>query len=228
MEPRASHMKRYLFKLVGIWFVLLLSVSAPAWAGEAIRIHFDADEVGKFPSLWSSFDTKTAQNTYTVRMDGDRKFLRADSSKSWAQIGFEKEWALKDMPFLQWQWRAVHFPAGSNEKEKSRNDSVLGVYVVFGRWPFVRAIKYIWSDTHPVGASFTSPYSGRTRMIVLKTGRSQAGRWVTEKRNVLQDYRQLYGEEEKNPTATGIALLTDSDSTDSRAVGDYADFRISK
>ena len=221
-------MKQHLLKLLGLCLVLILSAALPVRAAESVRIDFDADEIGKFPSRWSSYDKKTALNTYTVRKEGDRKFLHADSLKSWAQIGFEKEWALKDLPTLQWQWRAVLFPMGSSEREKSRNDSVLGVYVVFGHWPFLRVIKYIWSDTLPVGTAFTSPYSGKTKMIVLRTGRSQAGQWMKEKRDVLQDFRQLYGEEDKNPTASGIAVLTDSDNTDSRAVGDYADFRISR
>ena len=199
----ARNMKQNLLKFIGVWFVLFLSVCVPAWAGETIRINFDSDEVGKFPSRWSSFDKTTALNTYSVRMEGGKKFLHADSTKSWAQLGVEKEWALKEFPFLQWQWRAVLFPTNSNEREKSKNDSVLGVYVVFGHWPFVRAIKYIWSDTLPVGTSFASPYSKETRMIVIKTGRSQAGRWVTEKRDVLQDYRHLYGEEEKKSDSHG-------------------------
>ncbi len=52
------------------------------------------------------------------------------------------------------------------------------------------------------------------------------GRWVTEERNVLADYRSLFGEGEKNPAAKGIALLTDSDNTNTRAVGDYGEITI--
>lgn len=51
------------------------------------------------------------------------------------------------------------------------------------------------------------------------------GRWVKEKRDVFYDYHQLFGEEEKNPIATGIAILTDSDNTNSSAIGDYADIQ---
>jgi hypothetical protein len=52
------------------------------------------------------------------------------------------------------------------------------------------------------------------------------GKWVTEERNVLADYRSIFGEGEKNPAAKGIALLTDSDNTNTRAVGDYGGITI--
>jgi hypothetical protein len=44
--------------------------------------------------------------------------------------------------------------------------------------------------------------------------------WITERRDVLADYRRLFGEN-KSSVARGIAILTDSDNTHSRAVGDY-------
>ncbi|MGA3174423.1 MAG: DUF3047 domain-containing protein, partial [Syntrophorhabdales bacterium] len=55
---------------------------------------------------------------------------------------------------------------------------------------------------------------------VVRSGRAQAGMWITERRDVLADYRRLFGEN-KSPVARGIAILTDSDNTHSRAVGDY-------
>ena len=45
--------------------------------------------------------------------------------------------------------------------------------------------------------------------------------WVTEKRDVFSDYRQLFGENEKDPVVKGIVILTDSDNTGTHAIGDY-------
>ncbi len=210
-----------------MFFLLLLLTGHSSLAREPILINFESGEIGKFPTGWATNDKKNAQKIYSIQSEADKKFLHADSKGSWAQIGLEKKWALKEFPILQWQWRAVLFPTNSNEREKSRNDSVLGVYVVFGHWPFIKVIKYIWSDTLPVGASFLSPYSRETKIFVLESGRLNAGRWIREKRDVWQDYKQLYGEEEINPIATGMAVLTDSDNTNSHAIGDYADFQIS-
>lgn len=231
-EEKKSSTRKFPYWLqVEIGLLGVLSIILPVFwtsllfAQSPISLTFGADEVGKFPSGWLSMDGKNAVKVYSVQAEGDKKFLHADSKGSRVQIGLEKKWALKEFPILQWQWRAVLFPIGTNEREKSGNDSVLGLYVVFGHWPFIRAIKYIWSDTLPVEASFNSPFSKGTKILVVRSGRSQMGRWVKEKRDVLFDYQQLFREEEKNPLATGIAILTDSDNTNSSAIGDYADIQ---
>jgi hypothetical protein len=78
----------------------------------------------------------------------------------------------------------------------------------------------------PAGTVLESPYSSGTKLIVLRSGRALAGTWVSEERNVLSDYESLFGRKEKHPKALGIAVLTDSDNTDSRAIGDYAEIAI--
>jgi hypothetical protein len=50
--------------------------------------------------------------------------------------------------------------------------------------------------------------------------------WVTEKRDVFSDYRQLFGEKEKDPIATGIVILTDSDNRGTHAIGDYGYIQV--
>jgi hypothetical protein len=197
----------------------------PLLADTPINLTFAGEEVGKFPSGWQALDGAHAPKVYSVQMEGDRKFLRADSKGMGLQIGYSKNWVLRDYPILQWQWRAVYFPTGTHEREKSRNDSVLGLYVVFGNhWPFIKAIKYIWSDTLPVGTNFPSPHNKGTRIVVVRSGRAQAGTWVQERRDILADYFQFFGEGEKNPVSSGLAILTDSDNTNSHAIGDYFEF----
>ena len=212
------------------FYLILIFVLCPENlpAQAVIGLNFEGDEVGKFPSGWSSRDKENMIKTYTVQAEAENKFLHADSRGTSVQIGYEKKWELKDFPILRWRCRAQTFPEGTNEREKSGNDSVLAVYVVFGGWPIPSSIKYVWSDTLPVGETFDSPHSSKTKVVVVRSGRSMIGKWVTEERNVLADYRGLFGEGENNPTAKGIALLTDSDNTNTRAVGDYSDITISR
>jgi hypothetical protein len=209
---------------LGLIFLCLFWTS-PLLADTPLSISFTGEEVGKIPSGWQTLDGANAAKVYSVQAEGDKKFLRADSKGMGIQIGYSKKWALREYPILQWQWRAVYFPTGTNEREKNGNDSVVALYVVFGNyWPFIRAIKYIWSDTLPVGAIFPSPHNKGTRMIVVRSGRVQAGTWVQERRDVLSDYFQVFGEGEKNPVSSGLAVLTDSDNTNSHAIGDYFEF----
>jgi Protein of unknown function (DUF3047) len=206
--------------------IIFLGWSTILVAQTLFRLNFQSDEIGKLPSGWISWDEKNAARVYSVQAENGKRFLHADSKGSRDQLGYEHPWALREFPLLQWQWRPAVFPVNSNEREKSRNDSVLGLYVIFGHWPFIKTIKYIWSDTLPAGTIFTSPYSSTTKIVVVRSGRTRQGTWVNEKRNVLSDYHELYGEAEKAPLATGIAVLTDSDDTRSHAVGDYADIQV--
>jgi hypothetical protein len=206
--------------------LILIFCAQPLFAQQLVHITFERGEVGKFPSGWQSMDVEKGANVYSVQGEGEKKFLHADAHGQAVQISYEKKWPLNEFPVLRWQWRAITFPAGSNERVKGGADSVLGVYVVLSGLPFVTTIKYIWSETLPEGTVFDSPYSSGTKIMVVRSGRALAGTWVTEERNVLSDYEHLFGKKEKHPVARGIAVLTDSDDTRSRAAGDYGDIAI--
>ena len=212
-------MKRWLILIFVFWAQSL-------WAQSPISITFEGNEVGKCPSGWISTNEKNMTKVYSVQADGEKRFLHADAQGLSVQICSERKWSLKDYPVLRWRWRAVIFPSGSNELTKNGDDSVLGIYVVLNGFPFATAIKYIWSDTLPVGAAFDSPYSNRTKIIVVRSGRDLSGMWTTEERNVLSDYERFFGKGAKHPVAQGIAILTDSDNTHSRSAGDYTDISI--
>jgi len=206
--------------------VILIFCAQGLCAQSTIQITFENDEIGRFPSGWSSRDRKNSIRVYSVQADGEKKFLHADAQDASVQITYDRKWDIRDYPKLCWRWRAVIFPAGSNEQIKSANDSVLGIYVLLSGLPFITAIKYIWSETLPIGTAFNSPHSSGTKIIVIRSGRALAGTWVTEERDMLSDYERSFGKGDNHPVAHGIAILTDSDNTHSRAVGDYADIVI--
>ncbi|HEV8143531.1 MAG TPA: DUF3047 domain-containing protein, partial [Methylomirabilota bacterium] len=58
----------------------------------------------------------------------------------------------------------------------------------------------------------------------LRTG-GNVGEWTEERVNVLEDYKRYFKTDEA-PKPEGVAVLTDSDDTGSRARGDYAKFRV--
>ena len=137
------------------------------------------------------------------------------------------EWDLTKYPVTAWSWRPRVFPQGADERESSKNDSVLAVYmtVPYSRISGPKAVKYIWSEWVPVGTPLSSNM-GLTRVLVLRTGApANREQWVEERANALQDYTRLFGEAPAVKPA-GIAVLTDADDTRSRAEGDYASFRV--
>jgi len=198
-----------------------------AWRADAAECLVVADfakaTVGEFPSDWKPREQK-AREVYRVLEEGGVRFVRATAEGTGLQMGKEFAWDLGAHPVLAWKWRPRILPSGADERESGRNDSALGVYVVFPHSPVsVKTVKYVWSAAAPVGTT-ASASAGLTRMVVLRSGPSTDSGWVEEAVNVGRDYQRLFGDAPARPR--GIAVLTDADQTRNRAVGDYAAFRV--
>jgi hypothetical protein len=181
--------------------------------------------VGEFPADWKA-RKDSGREAYTVAEEGGLRFLRAISKGLGIQAGREtKGWDLAARPVLAWSWRPRQFPKGADERESSKNDSALAVYMLVehSRVTGPKAVKYIWSERVPVGTHLTSN-RGLTQVRVLRSGPAATNGWIEERVNVLEDFRK-YFDERGTPSPEGIAVLTDADDTRSTAAGDYADFR---
>ena len=184
---------------------------------------FSKAKVGEFPGGWKP-RKDAAKEVYTVAEDGGQRILRADAKDLGVQAAKQFDWNLKEYPVLAWSWRPQEFPKGADERTK-KNDSALSVYAVFPNNMFsAKTVKYIWSEKVPVGTLIPQT-SGLTQGIVLKSGPPAGGGWVEERVNVAEDYKRTFKIDEV-PKPEGIAVLTDSDDTSSRARGDYAKFRV--
>ena len=96
--------------------------------------------------------------------------------------------------------------------------------VPYSRFAGPKAVKYVWSEKVPLGTRLNSNM-GLTQVRVLRSGAPEKkGEWVEERVNVRDDYKKYFDVTE-TPKPAGIAVLTDSDDTNSRAQGDYANFR---
>ncbi len=206
---------------------LLLPAGRAAGAAECVAIeNFTGAKVGEFPPDWKP-RKEAGRAVYFVQEEPGLRFLRAVSHGLGVQAAKEQVWSLAANPILAWSWRPIEFPKGSDERKPKTNDSALAVYAVFPHTPWsAKAVKYVWSAVVPVDARLTSN-GGLTQVRVLRTGTDKKGQWVDEQVNVLEDYRRLFGETDV-PTPSGIAVLTDSDDTQSSAQGDYANFRVCK
>lgn len=119
---------------------------------------------------------------------------------------------------LTWRWRVAFALAHEGERTRAGDDYAARVIVVFETSPLplrTRSLAYVWAAREPRGAEFASPYSGRTGTIVLRSGASDAGVWVSEERDVLADYRRFFGREPDKVSA--VAFMVDTDDTDAAA-----------
>ena len=58
------------------------------------------------------------------------------------------------------------------------------------------------------------------------SGPAELGRWIDERRDVLADYRTLFGEDP--PMISGVAIMTDTDGTGESALAWYGDISFEK
>ena len=129
--------------------------------------------------------------------------------------------------YLHWSWKIAGTVPNGDESSKAGDDYAARVYVVFpGRFFWqTRAINYIWANRLPLGKSAPNIFSGNAMMLAVESGSSKAGQWLSETRDVLADYRQLFAEEPGE--IGGIAFMTDTDNTNSEATAWYGDIVIS-
>lgn len=105
---------------------------------------------------------------------------------------------LKQTPYLEWEWKVTVPPAGGDFSSPDTDDQAAQLLVVFPKTFFERrkVISYIWDPTAPKGtiAAAAGPIYLNVKAIVVESGAGRIGNWLIEKRNVVEDYRALFGE----------------------------------
>ena len=125
---------------------------------------------------------------------------------------------LNETPILEWRWKVMTLPTGGNACQKSTDDEAAQVYIAWVRSPEAvrsRIIGYVWDSTAPAGTICKSQKTATVTYVVLRSGADELGKWITERRNVVEDFRRIYGEAPDNPSALSLAI--DSDDTHSSA-----------
>lgn len=183
-------------------------------------------QVGEFPANWQ-VRTDNGRNVYRVTRESNVPFLRGSAQGLGVQAGRQYVWDLDEYPVVAWSWRPRTFPKAADERVPQANDSALAVYVLvpYSRLVGPKTVKYIWSERVPAGTRLSSNF-GLTQVRVLRSGLPLAqDQWVQERVNARDDIKSYFNLRE-TPKPGGIAVLTDSDDTESSAEGDYASFRV--
>jgi hypothetical protein len=193
----------------------------------ALQVHAARVEVGRFSagSLGGWTQRKFAGETqYRLRPDGPRVALHARSEGTASGLYRELKVDLAASPVLHWSWRVDRPIDGVNERSRAGDDYGARVYVVFARGPLpwqMRAINYVWSSREPAGSVWPNAFTSNAWMVAVRSGSRDADRWQYETRDVLTDYRRLFGEDP--PEVSAVAIMTDTDNTQLAAEAWYGD-----
>jgi len=166
------------------------------------------------------------RTTYAVVPEGEGHALRADAVRTASGLIFDVEFDPAEYPILTWRWKVENLVAASDPTRKAGDDYPARVYVIFPHWffPKTRSLNYIWATDFPVDKPIPNPFTGNAVMIAVESGPAKVGRWVTERRDIVADFRAAFGEDP--PKAGAIAVMTDTDQTGERAVAWYDDLRL--
>ena len=203
---------------------ILLAAVALMFAG--LEWTFDTDRVGGLPSGWHARGGDPV-GIYRIEVDADgNRYLAARSRGSDVQLGIAFTAKPTEFPIMSWRWRVWQLPGKADERALKTMDSAAAVYAAFGSRLFPRVLKYVWSTSVPAGASFRHPSSDRMVIIVVASGENELGRWHAVSRNIVDDYRSVFGTNPENLITLGIK--TDSDSTGTLSRADYDDLRLDR
>ena len=175
-------------------------------------------------SYWKSRNGNPS-SIYSFVKEGDNKYLEARTVSNSVQLFRKKGWNIKQNPILSWKWRVREFPSNAPSAPSwgAKADNPVAIYVVFpARWFMPETIKYVWNSDYEKDRIVRK--KDNFPAIVIRSGKNKMGEWVTEERNVFEDYKKLFGRNPPNPVAFGF--LSDSDDSKSKSLGDYDDFKV--
>lgn len=196
---------------------LLVAVVTPARAADGVLVEdWRSHPLGTrgIPRGWKAQSWGITSYDLEIVSDTGQPALRLESTDESATItrDLNGEIDLKETPMIEWTWKAVALPSGGNACQKETDDQAAQVYVA---WRGTRIIGYVWDSTAPVGTICKSQKMPGVTYVILRSGAEQLGKWITERRNVFEDFRRIYGETPDKPSA--LALAIDSNDTGSRA-----------
>jgi hypothetical protein len=212
---------------------------------------FSAATVGDTPPPgWKPLTFKKIEKhtTYTLVKDDNILVIKAVAEASASGLTKEVKINPKEFPIIQWRWKVLNILKKGDVHRKDGDDYPARIYITFeydpsklsffekakyktikllyGQYPPLAAINYIWESKAPVGTMVPNPYTDRVMMFVVESSSAKLNQWVNEERNVYEDYKKAFGEEP--PMISGVAIMTDTDNTGESATSYYGDVLFKK
>jgi len=147
-------------------------------------------------------EKKVGVPSLKMEKDGENYYLHLQSlGNSSFGIRASAKVNVKEFPIISWRWRVDRLPVGGDVRNKAADDQALQIYVAFKETGFPAVLNtpivgYIWDNEAPKGWSGRSRQIGgdKLRYIVLRNKTDKTGQWYTERRNVYEDYKKLFGD----------------------------------
>ena len=172
-----------------------------------------------------------AATRYTVVRDRDRAVLhaRADAAATGLRCPVRIDPSAR--PRLQFSWRVSAMPEQTSVDTPEQDDAPVRVIVAFDgdparlslrdrlifdqvelftgqRLPFA-TLMYVWCAKLPPETVVRNHRTSRIHYLTVESGHRRLGQWLHYERDVVADYKRIYGEAPGLISSVGV--LTDSD-----------------
>jgi len=183
---------------------------------------------GGIPIGWVLEKTPGSNSKIALEGEKENRFLRLLSVGDGFGLKKDMSFDIRKYPYLSWKWKVSKLPPGGDIRKRETDDQAGQIYVLFPKWPTTintRSVGYIWDSQDPVGLSGTSTAYSKMKYVILQSGAANLNQWVSETRNVYEDYKKLF--QESPPTVGALLIYINSQHTRSSAECFYANIFFS-
>jgi hypothetical protein len=216
-------------------------VAASPWAAQSGQ-HGSA---GAAAWLHKTFPGKVPTRFAYERIEGrDAVSVHANSSASMLHQVVRIE--PQDLGHVRFSWKVPELIAQADLALREKDDAAVRIVLAFegdrsrftprdaalselarlvtGEEMPYATLMYVWSKTHAPGSVIHNGRTDRIRKLVVESGPQRLNRWLDYERNIAADFERAFGE--KPGALVGVALMSDSDNTRSRARAWYGPLRL--
>ena len=224
--------------------VVGLTAFAP---GDYVVASFSNMSPGGSINGWETMSLGDApRSDYALVRDDGATVVRGRADGSASGLVRRIDLDVNQFPVLTWRWKADNVISGGDIRRRGGDDYPARIYVTFDYDPGdlsfgdrlkyralralgyddipVRALSYVWANRSGETEIVPNAFTDWVQMVPVRSGSAGLGRWQTERRDVVRDYRAAFGEDP--PPISGVAIMTDADNTGGEATAYFGDIRM--
>ncbi len=208
-------MMKWLYPLI---IVLVLAGYVKAYDAPTLAVGFEgALQKNGIPGTWR-LTTRTGKADAAAVPESGGRSMHVKCVEASFSLEHELMVTTDDYRYISWTWKAVRLPLSGDVRAKERNDQALQLLVAFDNG---KILSYVWDSNAPEGTvvdeSIGWPVNIAIRVIVVKTGAADTGKWITQTRNIYEDYRRFF--KEPPPPVKGVRIQSNTQYTRDTAEG---------
>ncbi len=188
------------------------------------------------PYPWQKTVYKYGKGVEFKVTDHKTGYLRADGGS--IQVTARANVDLTEFPYLSWDWIARIFPEHGDVRMVEKDDQAIQVVVAFlskiSGNRIINSLNYIWDSTAPKNTIIRDRNVGFANFqrdisyFVLNSGVEEVNKWKTVRRNLINDFKNVFPGKPAPERVISITVQTNSWHTNATSSGEVSEFRFTK